>query len=106
MNCDENQLSDISLLLKDQDTLKDLEIKLNKFLSKTKLFESLRENNLLGSLNISLTLSSVSGDTKSSSEIQSISAQREVNFSDGQGFVQCGWILDANGVIIGYGCVG
>jgi hypothetical protein len=105
MNCDENQLSDISLLLKDQDTLKDLEIKLNKFLSKTKLFESLREKNLLGSLNISLTLSA-GNDTKSGSEIKSISAQSEVRFSDDQGFVQCGWILDANGAIIGYGCVG
>jgi hypothetical protein len=105
MNCDENQLSDISLLLKDQNTLKDLEIKLNKFLSKTKLFESLRDKNLLGSFNISLTLS-VADDTKSIPEIKSISAQKEVGFSEDQGFVQCGWILDANGAIIGYGCVG
>jgi hypothetical protein len=105
MNCDENQISEISLLLKDQDVLKDLETKLNKFLRNTKLVESLRDNNLLGSLNVSLTLSV--GDNKiSKAEVESISDQKKVSFLADQGDVVCGWILDANGAIIGYGCVG
>jgi hypothetical protein len=109
MSCDKNQNSDLYKSSEDEY----ISPNLNRFSSsKSKLpIEVLANKKMLRTLIISFTLTifnisptlAANNNLKSATEIIPVPASNKVAFNFG--FVQCGWILDSNGAIIGYGCV-
>jgi hypothetical protein len=87
---------DLTRLFEDEGTVKDLELKFNEFLSSTKIFEILRDNDLVNRLNVSLTLAIDNDDLKSAPKTTNLDST-DTAFSISSTSGKCGYIL-INGV--------